>query len=310
MSEILGPDFDPTAGEVELMTIGELNIQLNEDFTLGNIAIRDNFLILQVREPDSPAVPAKRWSLLTLIDSRIEPVNWEVWEAAWNELLETGTEEEQFEFIMELSALGSGRYLNDLYNIDVTPTDADFMQIGNMRYLERVFHIPLLEDLEYLNFFVTGRYFNIISPVNINVSVTAPIIGGKLTAVNEDAYAAVTIEDSNFTFRNFTITTMNIDFDVDEAQAMIELMNDFDRIFVPTNYFDIYLLYVDGTEVRYDGFTTGWSWTEGAVSIYGAESTEPAEVSMTIGGGIIDVDNLSAIRINGTRIDVRPRGRT
>lgn len=313
MNNILGEDFDPSADGTELMTFGELNINLLEmagmveNFTLSNIALRDNLLMVQVREPNIRTFPSERWFNLVLIDPRVEPVDWEDIEEIWNELLATGTMEEQLDFRLNLNTMGSGRYFNDLYSITMTSMDESFPP-SDMRYTERAFHIADLEVLDHINFFVGGQYFGLVDTVNFDLSITAPVIAGELKPVSEYAYALVNIEGVEFTFRNFVITTMGIHFDIEEAKAMIDRINNLDRWFAPTDYFDIYLIYIDGTEIRYNASLTSWSRTDGPVvpgSERGSDSDNVSyEFSMILGGGIIDIENLAAIRINDTLVDV------
>ena len=297
--EILGADFDPLRMDAEIMARGELNIHIAHDIYLTNIAFRDNLLLLQIRQEDNIwRFPQDRWAHFgDMVDTRTGPLDWVELTAEIDFLTMDPDEFEAWD--EKLRLIWSSRYINNLYSIDVSLFDDDFQIIGNRRYTEMAFHIEDMELINYLAFNVFGGHFEVVQPVNFNISHRrVPVIGGSVTI---DAAIELMIAGTRYTASDFTLSPMEISFAIDNGQSLLDALDDFTRRFSIGDYIQIELIYADGTESEFPAnqfsWSSSWNWLEED------EEDELVEVRLILFGGVVDIDNLVAIRVNGERID-------
>ena len=281
MREILGEDFDPFSPDTETMARGELNIPLANGVYLSNIALKDNLLLVQTRQRD---FLRESWTHASLVDTRVEPTDWEKVSAM--------NEEEVEEFFDSWVS----RHLWSLYSIDVSPMDEYFQIIGN-RYMEEVFHLEDLDILNYLAFEVSHGYFAIVQSVNLSVpSFFSPVINQRLVL---DSSVEVVIYGTTYTIKDIEISPLEISFAIDNPQPLFDIINDHTRQqwFDLGEHVQIELIHLDGTEsehsVRSGGWSTSW------------DLDEIVELRAFFGGSVLDINNLAAIRINGILVELQ-----
>ena len=297
MFEVMGQDFDPFSGDIEAMERGELSIYLAENMYLTNIAVRDNLLHLQTSQEDQIGWPTARWAHLMIVDNRIEPFDWEELLADIDVFTATEAEMEEWNLRFEPYA---ARYIQGIFGFDVSPVDEDFILIGNRRYNEQVIYIRDSELINNLGFIVSGSYHAVVQPVDFAVSAEASVLGGR---IESDASARVRIDGRSYIIGDFTITPLELSFGIEDAQTLVDRMNDHTRFFSMEEHIELELIHADGTVTEHSGRQTGWSF--GHIWDEDGEVTELTETKVNFGGIVIDIDDLVAVRVNGIRIDLR-----
>ncbi|MCL2400433.1 MAG: hypothetical protein FWC91_11910 [Defluviitaleaceae bacterium] len=278
----------------EIMARGELSIPIFDDIYLTNISFSDNTLLLQINSPISGRQRlSDRWTHVNLIDTGIEQIDW--WYFWENRDFETISEEE----LLQMTELQMSRYLQDLYFIDVSLTDENFQTIGG-RYVERAFFIPDPEMLSRIAFNVSGGYFNVVQPVNMNVpAFYSPIARGRVAA---EESARITIYGAAYTIRDITVLPTEISFTVENAGVLLDILNS--QWFDMHEHVRIELVYPDRIS-EYNTFSIGvgtemgWGWW------WDHQNHEPRKATLSFGGGAIDFNNLNAIKINGVSIELK-----
>ena len=288
LREILGEDFDPFSMDTEIMTRGELSISLAHGVYLSNIAFRDNILLVQTSRQDDrhSSWPQESWTHVSLIDTRIEAIDWE----------KVSTMNE--EAAAELFDLHMNRYIQSLYSIDVSLMDENFQLIGDRRYMEEAFYIENLELLNYLAFEVSHGYFAIVQSVNLVVpSFLSPVINQSLAL---ETNVEIVIYGTTYTIKDIEISPLEISFVIDNPQRLLDVMDSYNnrhQWFDLGEHIQVELINVDGTEGKYSIRSIGWgtSW----------ENDKVTELRAFFGGSVLDIDNLAAIRVNGVLVELQ-----
>ena len=295
MYEVLGADFDLFSPDMEIMALNELNVPIAYGIYLTNIDFRDNLLRIQTSQEDTWRFPQESWAHFGgLIDPRVESPDWdELW--AGRDFFAMD-HDELMAWEEEVSLLWANRYIHNLYNISFALFGEEFESIGK-QYAEWVFYIEDADLLNYLAFNVFGGHFEVVQPVNFNISHRrVPVIGGSITI---DAEVEIRIDGTRHTVGDFIILPLELSFSIDNAQAIMDVFNDHTRWFNIGDYIQIDLIHADGSESEFStqlaGWSTGGHWLE--------DEEELIELRVFF-HGIFDIDNISAIRVNGTRIDI------
>lgn len=298
--DILGQDFDPLSFDNEIMTRGELSVSIGGGIYLSNIATRGGLLLLQMSEDNVQYWPRERWAHFGLIDTRHDPVDWD----ELTEVLEEITDPyERMELLMTIP----NRYPHSLYSIDVTPLDRDFMTVGSRRYTEHAFHFEDLEEvIGHIAFNLFGGYYRANVQANLSAPIESPIIGQSLQI---DTTADVEIYGRTYTVRGFEISPLEISFTIENAQPLIDRMNDRDwtdnwmtmRWFTLDDHIDVVLIHADGTESEFAGFLSGWGHSWGSPD--DDRESVLSDLRVSFGGIVLDIDDLVGVRVNGVKIE-------
>jgi len=313
--EIMGEDFNPFAPEAERMNLNELNMQIFEGHYLTNIAVRDNLLLLQV---STPAVmdhrwPMERWSSISLIDSRVERLDWDAIFASfdWDNFdWDNFNWETDVHPLEELLRRQESRVIPELYSLDVTPRNWEtFNVIGDMHVREIAFFIEDMNTINHLAFAVSGTYYSQVGNINLRVpTFNVPILYQQISVA--DSFQ-VEILDTLYTIRDIHISTTEIQFVIDDADPLFEQLMDFERFISVSDMIQLELIHRDGTVSESTSFGH-WSSTHSmpmppvSAPILGRNDRgDLIELRIHFSSNVFDVENLAAIRINGVRVDVR-----
>jgi len=262
-----GEGFDATQVDHTVLVKDELNVALDANIYLSNIALIGNMLHVQLNEFSTNfvnmAVPDPRWAHVSLVDF-------------------SDTDTEFFPWDAMLHA--------DLF-LDLSDYDENFNLVNDRRYSEFIHIIDDLSRLENVYFMLTGGYFSNISQTNLSFdSVSMPI---NLQRVELDAIDVVTSEATgarSVTLSNIVITPLGISFHM--TGDSIDFTNTADEFFFTAHdAVAITFTNADGTTVEYRGMGGGFGFLGDYPNFEGL---------IVFHRGAIDMDSLVSISFSGT----------
>ena len=277
--EILGEEFSENLlgwgidaeFSVETLVRDELNITLCQVRHLSNVALKGDFLHLQLYERilDGGAWPPERQSFLSLIDTR------------------------------------SDDHMHHLYSFLLEERDEEYNLVNDQRHEEQVYHFPDADIMNYLAISIGGFYYNTIKALNISASFDLPVVIRNI--VFEEGLK-VEILSELYNIVDINIMPTNISYTIENG---LILRDDADRWpdysearFDPWEHVEVILVYYDGTEHEFHGNSGTWgAWIHGPIA--DEEFDELTDLHVSFRGSAVDLDNLVAIRINGELLQLQ-----
>ena len=289
MYEVFGEGFDPFLPDTEIMMPGELDIPIMEGFLyLSNVALRDNILFIQTRQPEQEQVwPQRTWISWQLADGRVEMPDMEALfqQVDWDDPASVGA-------FNEAMMTAHERFIYPVYSINMNRLDEDFRMSGES-YIDNVFYIEDLDMLPYLSLYVRGATYTVVESVNLVVPVFEVPVMGSFAAVDERVQ--INIYGQTYTIRNITADPLSIRFTIENAGRLIEMMEvrDGEEFFWLLDHIEVEGVLTDGAVVENSGIGAGSfvSWGED-------------ELGVGIGVAFAGFGELEALRINGALIEL------
>lgn len=248
----------------------EIPIEGWESAYISNIALKDNMLHIQTNTHRA-------------FDIDRSSIDW--WTSySINNLINTNTGE----FIWPIDTL----------RIDNFDEEGNF--IDNRQYEEFIFYIEDLDSLPYYYINLNGGYFETIIDTNLEVSFYSPVI--KENIIIEEV--KILIGGEEVYINSIQISPLEIRLGIEPHG--IEL-NNYDLHYFINDNVNLTLIFEDGTDQEniqkrwgHNSWGMNWSWVEDDTN-----DIIITEASMVLRGLVINVEELAAVNINGTVIEVK-----
>lgn len=180
-----------------------------------------------------------------------------------------------------------------IYSINLDNMDEDFNIIEDKVYQDFVYLIEDINNLQHYSLNLETSYYDTIINTDLEISFSSPIFM-ETYKVGEATQILIDNQETNIS--NIKVSTMGVNFTIDEIELLPEDIREYSEVI--KNNIDVTLIYNNGVEDTYLNNSIGTSWWQ--------EDQEEfiRDITIKLEGSVIDVDNLVAIKINGTIIEV------
>jgi len=294
---------------IEVTQRGQLNIPLHDGTYLTNLALRGNYLHVQLREYEDLSAfhhfsnPFGAMDHLDLVDTRAN-LNALIADFAidtnpiWSPYMSFRTPE-QLDQMMEQrtqwdAIIALQREFRMVSTIDLSIVNTmNHRPVNNQRYTERIYRIASPEVLEHLVFEVTQRYF----AISLTPNLTVPTYNVRMInySVSIDAEAEiVTAMGQPTVISDITITPLGVSFTIHGIDAH--------NAHLWGRFADVFVIYDDGSEVLFDWVSMNSS---PHLAFHMGIMERPATMQITMtGSSTIDMSRMTAVRIGGVTFEI------
>ena len=272
---------------------GQLNIPLHDGTYLTNLALRENYLHVQLRSYDPPPefgnppnrVTLQHWSgpRLELVDTLIDFSEFMNLHYGWTYSGIMNPDR----FFEEMLTMPSDFTLSNVVDLSVVNMTTS-RPVDNQRYTERIYRLSDPSIINYLEFQTTEMYMETDIPVFLSATeFSVPPLSVSAVEISDEI--EVDSPRGIITLRNMTIRPTNVSFTMRSTR---------NRAWVDAGNFEIYFLNADGTESRFHRIGIS-AQPENPLHRMGLWELPDLEENFTISlsGDVIDLANVVSVRV-------------
>lgn len=292
---------------------GELEIPLHNNVYLTNLALRGNYLHVQLREEDmlTDIWRFERFSdreQVGLVDTRLIFDNMSI-DAEWTEITEPqwnfatqwtansitlspGTVQPWHGNINQDWTLRNEFTLNNAVDLSIVDLNTS-RPINNMRYTERIYRLANPSVVDYLEFQVSRSYHEVNLPVNLEVP--AFYVEKFDYKAEVEGEFDIVVDGETIAINNLTIRPLQLSFDVDAD--IMQYIYDMDIAFINNDDTETTFNWRQMSSAGNRVFSTMMS-----SAIWMLPPDESDTFTITFSGAVINLDTAVAVRLNDTII--------